>query len=141
MTALITKSSAQKGLEIKKGKTMDLTSQIALNQGLTFLAWATGIVIIIVGAFLVKLIYDLIKLSKNVNETAILINTELKPTLNELNETLRSINAIVKNTDQGVDSFKNAVEKTLGKTKLVSESIIGGIIKGFTTVYKMFTKK
>lgn len=37
---------------------MDLTSQIALNQGLTFLAWATGIVIIIVGAFLVKLIYD-----------------------------------------------------------------------------------
>lgn len=119
---------------------MDLTSQIALNQGLTFLAWATGIVIIIVGAFLVKLIYDLIKLSKNVNETAILINTELKPTLNELNETLRSINAIVKNTDQGVDSFKNAVEKTLGKTKLVSESIIGGIIKGFTTVYKMFTK-
>ena len=120
---------------------MDLTSQIALNQGLTFLAWATGIVIIIVGGFLVKLIYDLIKLSKNVNETAIILNTELKPTLNELNDTLRSINAIVKNTDQGVDSFKNAVEKTLGKTKLVSESIIGGIIKGFTTVYKMFTKK
>ena len=120
---------------------MDLTSQIALNQGLTFLAWATGIVIIVVGGFLVKLIYDLTKLSKNVNETAILLNTELKPTLQELNDTLHSINAIVKNTDQGVDSFKNAVEKTLGKTKVMSESIIGGIIKGFTTVFKMFTKK
>lgn len=120
---------------------MDLTSQIALNQGLTFLAWATGIVIIIVGGFLVKLLYDLIKLSKNVNETTLIINTELKPTLNELNETLRSINAIVKNTDQGVDSFKNAVDKVFGKTKMVSESILGGMIKGFTTVYKMFKKK
>lgn len=120
---------------------MDLTSQIALNHGLTFLAWATGIVIIVVGGFLVKLIYDLTKLSKNVNETAILLNTELKPTLQELNDTLHSINAIVKNTDQGVDSFKNAVEKTLGKTKVLSESIIGGIIKGFTTAFKMFTKK
>ncbi len=120
---------------------MDLTSQIALNQGLTFLAWASGIVIIIVGGFLVKLIYDLSKLSKNVNETALLLNTELKPTLKELNDTLHSINAIVKNTDQGVDSFKNAVEKIFGKTKVVSESIMGGIIKGFATVYKLFTKK
>lgn len=34
---------------------MDM-SQIALNQGLTFLAWATGIVVIIVAGFLVKLL-------------------------------------------------------------------------------------
>ena len=114
---------------------MDLTSQIALNEGLTFLAWASGIVIIIVGGFLVKLLYDLSKLSKNVNETALLLNTELKPTIKELNDTLHSINAIVKNTDQ------NAVEKVFGKTKVVSESIIGGLIKGFATVYKLFTKK
>ncbi len=59
---------------------MDM-SQIALNQGLTFLAWATG-----------------------------------------------------------VDNFKTAVERTFGKTKLISESIFGGIIKGFTTVYSMFAK-
>lgn len=120
---------------------MDLTSQIALNNGLTFLAWATGIVVLVVGGFLVKLLYDLSKLSKNVNETAILLNTELKPTLGELKETLSSINAIVKNTDQGVDSFKNAVERTLGKTKAFSESLFGGIVKGFTTVYKMIAKK
>ena len=33
-------------------------SQIALNQGLTFLAWATGIVVIVVAGFLVKLLID-----------------------------------------------------------------------------------
>lgn len=120
---------------------MDFTSQIALNQGLTFLAWATGIVIIVIGGFLAKLLYDLIKLSKNLNETTTIINTELKPTIKELSDTLHSINSIVKNTDQGFDNVKNAVERVLGKTKIVSESIIGGMIKGFTTVYKMITKK
>ena len=94
-----------------------------------------------VAGFLVKLLIDLSTLAKNVNETSILLNTELKPTLKELNETLASINAIVKSTDQGVDNFKSAVEKTFGRTKLISESIIGGIIKGFSTVYGMFSKK
>ena len=111
-------------------------SQLALNQGLTFLAWSTGIVVLVVAGFLVKLLIDLSTLAKNVNETSILLNTELKPTLKELNETLASINAI-----QGVDNFKSAVEKTFGRTKLISESIIGGIIKGFSTVYGMFAKK
>lgn len=119
---------------------MDL-SQVALNNGLTFLAWSTGIVVLVVAGFLIKFLIDLSALAKNVNETAILLNNELKPTLKELNDTLHSINAIVKNTDQGVDSFKSAVEKTLGKTKLISESIIGGIIKGFTSVFSMFVKK
>lgn len=99
---------------------MDM-SQIALNQGLTFLAWATGIVVIIVAGFLVKLLIDLSALAKNVNETSVLLNNELKPTLKELNETLASINAIVKSTDKGVDNFKTAVERTFGKTKLISE--------------------
>ena len=40
-------------------------SQIALNQGLTFLAWVTGIVILAVGGFLIKLLIDLSALSKN----------------------------------------------------------------------------
>lgn len=115
-------------------------SQLALNQGLTFLAWATGIIVIVVGGFLVKLIIDLSALAKNVNQTSVLLNNELKPTLKELNETLSSINAIVKSTDKGVDNFKTAVERTFGKTKLISESIFGGIIKGFTTVYSMFAK-
>ena len=115
-------------------------SQIALNQGLTFLTWATGIVIIVVAGFLIKLLFDLSTLAKNLNQTSIIVNTELKPTLNELNQTLASINEIVKNTDKGVGDFKFAVSKFFDKTKLVSGSIFGGLIKGFTTAYKMFKK-
>ncbi len=116
-------------------------SQIALNQGLTFLTWVTGVVILVVGGFLVKLLIDLSKLSKNLNETSILLNTELKPTLRELNQTLCTINELVKSTDKGVDSVKTAVEKFIGKTKAVSENIFGGFLKGFVTVLGLFSKK
>lgn len=115
-------------------------SQIALNQGLTFLAWATGLVVIIVAGFLVKLLIDLSVLAKNLNQTSIIVNTELKPTLKELNETLSSINEIVKNTDKGVGDFKSAVGKLVDKTKLVSGTLFGGLIKGFTTAYNLFKK-
>ncbi len=116
-------------------------SQIALNQGLTFLAWATGIIIIVVGGFLIKLLLNLATLTKNLNETSILINTELKPTLKEINQTLASVNAIIKNTDKGVDNFKLAVESAFGKTKLLTETIFGGLIKGFIAAFKTFSKR
>lgn len=116
-------------------------SQIALNQGLTFLTWVTSIVIIVVAGFLVKLLIDLSKLSKNLNETSIILNTELKPTLNELNQTLHTINELVKSTDKSVDNVKAAVERVLGKTKIISESIFGGFLKGFVSVMGLFSKK
>ena len=115
-------------------------SQIALNHGLTFLAWATGVVIIVVGGFLIKLIIDLSTLAKNLNETSIIVNTELKPTLQGVNETLATINEIIKNTDKGVGDFKSAVAKIIDKTKVVSGTIFGGLLNGFATAYKLFKK-
>ena len=108
-------------------------SQIALNHGLTFLAWATGVVVIVVGGFLVKLLLDLSVLAKNLNETSMIVNTELKPTLQGVNETLATINEIIKNTDKGVGDFKSALGKIVDKTKLVSGTIFGGIISGLAT--------
>ena len=52
-----------------------LFSQIALNQGLTFLAWATGIVVIVIAVYLIKLLIDLRELAQNLNETSIILNT------------------------------------------------------------------
>ena len=119
---------------------MDL-SQIALNHGLTFLAWATSIILIVVAGFLVKLLMDLSALLKNVNQTSVMLNTELKPTLDELRETLQSLNNIIKNTDNNMVSIKGAVEDTFGKTKAFTGSLFSGVIKGFGTVWKLFTKK
>ena len=64
------------------------TSQIALNQSLTFLSWTVGIVVFVVGVFLTKLIIDLSILSKSLLQTSKILNEELKPTIEELKQTL-----------------------------------------------------
>ncbi len=115
-------------------------SQIALNHGLTFLAWATGIIVIVVGGFLVKLLIDLSALAKNLNEISTIVNTELKPTLTNVNETLNSINEIIKNTNNGVGDVKSAIGRIVDKTKMISGSLIGGLLNGFATMYKIFKK-
>lgn len=120
---------------------MDIFSQIALNQGLTFLAYASGIVIIVVAGFLVKLLIDLSKLSKNLTETSSILNKELKPTLESVSETLKTINELVKTTDQGVGSVKNALEKVFSKTKEVGGTVFGGLLKGFLAILGLFSKK
>lgn len=116
-------------------------SQALLNNGLTFLAISTGIVVLIVGGFLVKLLFDLSKLVKNANVTTELLNTELKPTLKELNQTLESVNRIVQNTGEGMGNVKLGLENVLNRTKILSGNILSGFLRGFLTVYSLFGKK
>ena len=116
-------------------------SQVALNQGLAFLAWSTGLVVIVLSVFLIKLFIDLSKLSKNLTETTKILNAELKPTLEAVNETLTTVNDLVKSTDRGFDNAKNALEALLSKTKLLSSTILGGFLKGFASVMALLSKK
>lgn len=115
-------------------------SQIVLNYGVTFLVLVTAVVIGIIGYYLVKLLKDASVLTQNVNETSLILNTELKPTLKEINETMRSVNSIIQNTDEGVGNVKSSLENALTKTKALSENLFGGFIKGFMTVYSLVTK-
>lgn len=117
------------------------TSEIILNGGLTFLAITTAIVLGAIGYYLVKLLKDISVLTKNVNDTSLILNTELKPTLQELNDTMKSINSIIQSTDEGVGTVKTSLENAITKTKALSDSLIGGFIKGFTTIFSLLSKK
>ena len=116
-------------------------SQIALNQGLTFLVWTTGIILIVVAGFLVKLLIDLSALAKNLNQTSNIVNTELKPTLNELKETMKSINSIIQSTDEVLGNVKSGLETVITKTQSFSDSVFGGFLKGFMTIFSLFNRK
>ncbi len=116
-------------------------SEIILNNGLTLLAVTSAIVIGVVAYFLIQLLKDMSELAKNLNDTSLLLNTELKPTLKELNETMRSINSIVQSTDEGVVSVKSSLENAITKTKSFSESLLGGFFKGFMTVFSLLKRK
>ena len=123
------------------------TSQIILNNGLTFFVVSTGIMLVVVGGFLIKLIIDLSKLAQNVDETTTVVRNELRPTLRELNESLHTVNDFMKSTDKGIDKMRDTVENvfgfstaTLSKLKFFSGSLAKGLTKGFSTVLKMFSK-
>jgi len=116
-------------------------SQAVLNNGLTFLAAASGIIVLVVGGFLTKLLFDLSKLTRNLNETTLLVNAELKPTLNELNQALKSFNSIIEHTGNGVGNVKQGLESFVNKTKLLSGNLLGGFLKGFAAVYSLFAAK
>lgn len=124
------------------------TSQIVLNQGLTFLAIATGIILVVVGGFLIKLLFDLSKLTKNLDETTTIVKSEIEPTLQELNKALKSINSIAQNADKQVDSLSKFFENALGagaiafsRAKKMSSGVIKNVVKGFMTLFKLFLKK
>lgn len=124
------------------------TSQIFLNHGLTFLAVSTAIMLIVVGGFLVKLLIDLSKLAKNVDETTTIVKAEIEPTLQELNKALKSINSIAQNADKQVDTLGKFLENAFGvgalaltRAKNISGGLLKGLVKGLATVVKMFIKK
>ena len=52
-----------------------------LYQGLTFLSYSTGVIVILVGVMLVKVLFDVSKLTRNIDETTTIVKTELEPTL------------------------------------------------------------
>ena len=121
---------------------MDIeSSQVFLNNGLTFLYVVSAVLFCIIGYYFIKLLKDLSVLAKNVNETSQLLNSELKPTLKELNDTMKSINSIVQNTDEGMDNVKTGINNAISKTKSFSGSLISGFVKGFSTIYSIFAKK
>ena len=102
----------------------------SLYQGLTFLAWTSVGFLIIVGACLVKVLLDVSKLMKEVNETASLIKSSAKP--------------IVKRTETNVNRFKNISGKLskialgmLSKTSTLSKLVF----KGIFGIVKAFLKK
>lgn len=123
------------------------TSQILLNNGLAFLAISTGIMFVVVGGFLVKLLIDVSKLARNVDETTTVVRNELRPTLREVNESMHTLNDFMKSTDKGIDKMRDAMENAFGvssatftKLKFLSGSLVKGLYKGFSTVIKMFQK-
>lgn len=124
------------------------TSQTILYHGLTFLAVSTGLIIVVIGVFLAIFIKNLTKLTKNLDETTTIVNSELKPTLDEFKDALKSINSIAQTADKQVDSLAKIMENVIGVSTLAyarAKKLSGGLLKGFVqgviAMVKLFIKK
>ena len=116
-----------------------------LYHGLTFLAYATGIIIILVGVMLVKVLFDLSKLTNNINNTTNIVKEELVPTLKNVNKSVEIVSSIIIKTDAGVNKIKgiiaNSPLKILSKLSTVGGTIAKGFFGGLCAGFKAFGKK
>lgn len=116
-----------------------------LYQSLTFLAYATGVIVILVGIMLIKVLFDLSKLTKNVDETATIVKTELVPTLKNINKSVEIVSGIIIKADEGVNKFKDMIKNSplniLSKVGAVSGTISRGFFGGLCSAFKIFSKK
>lgn len=118
---------------------MDSTVQI----GLVVLIYTTTILLILITIFLVKLIYTSTRLAKSLSQTSEMINKELEPTLQELKETLGSINSIAKNADNQINKVKGAFENLMCVPFRVGQKMRGlfeGMKEGLLAGIKLFRK-
>ncbi len=116
-----------------------------LYQSLTFLAYATGVIVILVGIMLIKVLFDLSKLTKKVDETAEIVKTELTPTLKNINKSVEIVSGIIIKTDEGINRVKEAIKNSplniLGKLTSITGSVAKGFASGLCSAFKIFGKK
>lgn len=116
-----------------------------LYQGLTFLAYATGIIVIIVGVMIAKVLFDISKLTRNIDETTTIVKTELEPTLKNVNKSVEIVSGLIIKTDAGIQRVKDFVSKTplklVGQISKLSGKAAKGFFGGLCSAFKMFAKK
>lgn len=114
-----------------------------LTISLIVLTCITSIFLVVIGAFLIKLLYDLSKLAQTANSTTEVIQTELEPTLKELREAAGSLKNIANGADSNITNFKNTVSGAFDASFKVGQKVKGlanGLLKGLLVGLKIFKK-
>lgn len=116
-----------------------------LYQGLTFLAYTTGVIVLLVGVMLAKVLFDVSSLTKNLNETTTIVKTELEPTLKNINKSVEIVSGVIIKADEGVQKVRDFLSKTplklFGQLSKLTGKAAKGFFGGLCTAFKTFSKK
>ena len=116
-----------------------------LYQSLTFLAYATGAIVILVGIMLGKVLFDISRLTNNINDTADIVKEELIPTLKNVNKSVEIVSGIIIKADEGVNKIKdfiaNSPLRILSKLSTIGGTVAKGFFGGLCAGLKSFGKK
>lgn len=121
---------------------------LQLSNGLTFLAWSGAVFLIVVGVFIVKVLFDLSKLVKSINKNVDIVQSELEPIVKNISETTGTINEIVQSTNGKISKLSNIYDKTtdavvnvVTKASAMSGTLLKYAFKGLCSSFKYFAKK
>ncbi len=98
-----------------------------LTHGLVFLSWSTAVMIILTGIFVIKVLFDLSRLTGTMNDTANIVKTELEPTLRNVNETVEIVSSRVKEANNIVTNVEEKVKETARQGKKFLTALGGGV--------------
>ncbi len=100
---------------------------LQLTHGLVFLTWTTAVMIILIGIFVIKVLFDLSRLTNTMNDTANIVKTELEPTLKNVNETVEIVSTRVKEANNIVTNVEDKVKEAARQGKKVLTALGGGL--------------
>ena len=109
------------------------------------MSYATGVTVVLVGVMLVKVLFDISKLTRNIDETATIIKTELEPTLKNLNKSVEIVSGLIIKTDENIQKVRTFLSKTplklVGQISRFSGKAAKGFFGGLCSAFKMFARK
>ena len=92
-----------------------------------------------------KVLFDVSKLTRNIDETTTIIKTELEPTLKNVNKSVEIVSGIIIKTDAGIQRVRDFISKTplklVGKITKLSGKAAKGFFGGLCSAFKTFSKK
>ncbi len=100
---------------------------LQLTHGLVFLAWSSAIMIILIGVFVIKVLFDLSRLTNTMNDTANIVKNELEPTLKNVNDTVEIVSTRVKEANNIVTNVEGKVKDAARQGKKFLITVGGGI--------------
>lgn len=119
-----------------------------LAHGLTFLAWSGGLFLVVVGGFIVKVLFDLAKLLRSINKNVDIVQSELEPIVKNVSEATTTINDIVQSTGEKINKISGVYDKasdvvvnTITKASAMSGTVLKYVFKGICSSVKYFVKK
>lgn len=98
-----------------------------LTHGLTFLAWSTAAMVTLCGVFVIKVLFDLSRLTKTINSTAEIVKNELEPTLKNVNETVEIVATRVKDANNAVTVVEGKVKEVARQGGKIITTLGGGV--------------
>ena len=100
---------------------------LQLTHGLVFLTWSSAVMIILIGIFVIKVLFDLSRLTNTMNDTANIVKNEIEPTLKNVNETVEIVSTRVKEANNIVTNVEGKVKEAAREGKKLLKTIGGGI--------------
>ena len=115
-----------------------------IGQAMFSLVFVIIAAIIALVIYVVKFLIELTLLTRNLNETTVMVKKDVEPILSELSTTLKHVNSFAQNADEQLSTIRKLISTVLGAFAMFAgkfKFLSGSFMKGFLAALALFRKK